>query len=404
MLLYLSITGIVLSLILLFYNAGKFRSTIYLGLFFMTVSLYGFNQYVILYSKSVPLVALIVTNISFLFFLPGPFLYFYIRSVLTDNSRLKWIDLWHLIPLLIYLAAALPHMLSPYSHKIEIANKIVNDSGFLGSYKFTILSEIFSNTAVYLSRPILVLIYTLWSIGLLIRYLKHRSFRMVLPGQYFMIKWLSLLLGFQLMLVTGHLLSLFQAFVNASDVFFTMNLLQILSSAGLIGILVSLFLLPDILYGLPRFSISAASPPAEEPHALLPELEVIADEITRRNFESDYISLIQQKTDSCMQEFHPFLQPDLNMSRFSEIIQLPAHHLAYFFREVKKQSFNDYLNECRVEYAKNLIIDGKTADLTLEAVGILAGFTNRSTFFRAFKKVEGISPGSFLAPENNIQT
>jgi AraC-like DNA-binding protein len=64
---------------------------------------------------------------------------------------------------------------------------------------------------------------------------------------------------------------------------------------------------------------------------------------------------------------------------------------------VKRQSFNDYCNECRVEYAKVLMLEGKSSDMTIEAVGILSGFTNRSTFFRAFKKFEGISPGSFMA-------
>ena len=105
-----------------------------------------------------------------------------------------------------------------------------------------------------------------------------------------------------------------------------------------------------------------------------------------------------------MQEFQTFLQPDLNLNRFSDIIQLPAHHLAYYFREVKQQTFNDYCNECRVEYAKSLMREGKTGELTLEAVGILSGFTNRSTFFRAFKKVEDISPGSFLARMNQLSS
>ena len=101
-----------------------------------------------------------------------------------------------------------------------------------------------------------------------------------------------------------------------------------------------------------------------------------------------------------MLEFKSFLQPDLNLNRFSDIIQLPVHHLAYYFREIKKQTFNDYCNKCRVEYAKKLMFEGKTGDLTLEALGILSGFTNRSTFFRAFKKAEDISPGSYLSKMN----
>jgi hypothetical protein len=62
MIIYLSLSGIILSIILLAFNGSKFRSTIYLGLFFLVVSLYGVNQYAILYSKSVTLIAIIVSS------------------------------------------------------------------------------------------------------------------------------------------------------------------------------------------------------------------------------------------------------------------------------------------------------------------------------------------------------
>ena len=152
---------------------------------------------------------------------------------------------------------------------------------------------------------------------------------------------------------------------------------------------------PEILYGLSRFSEVLVSQVSEVDE----KVEAISREF---NFESSYILLIEQKTDRCMNEFQPYLQPELNLNRFADILQLPAHHLAYYFREIKKQSFNDYINGCRIEYAVSMLRLGKTNDLTLEAVGVLSGFTNRSTFFRAFKKVEGVFPGSFLATKGKI--
>ncbi len=382
-------------MILLFYDAVKNRSTIFLGLFFMVVSLYAINDYVLLYSKSVFFISLVVTNITFLYYLIGPLLYWYIRSILKGNSAFGNIDLLHLLPMLVYLVAALPYMFSSYAYKVEIAEQIVKDAGFLGTFEFTILSKIFSNTVVYLSRPFLALFYTCWSIVLMIRQISSSPTRFFSSRRSFMMKWLCSLLGFQLLLVVSHLLSIFHTFINNSDVFYTTNLLQILSSLGLIGLIVSLFLFPDILYGLSRYSEAVVSPIPETQD----KLEVI---IRDQNFESNYIFLIEQKSNSCMKDFQPYLQPELNLNRFSDILQLPAHHVAYYFREVKKQTFNDYINECRIEYAKNLIIEGKKRDLTLEAVGILSGFTSRSTFFRAFKKAEGISPGSFVAAKYQI--
>lgn len=34
--------------------------------------------------------------------------------------------------------------------------------------------------------------------------------------------------------------------------------------------------------------------------------------------------------------------------------------------------------------------------MTLEAIGMLSGFLTRNTFFTAFKKFEGISPGAYV--------
>ena len=80
------------------FQCKKYRSSIYLGAFFLAVSLYGFNQWVLLYSDSVILISLIYTHITFLLYLIGPVLYWYIRSVISDRGNLQKKDLFHLIP------------------------------------------------------------------------------------------------------------------------------------------------------------------------------------------------------------------------------------------------------------------------------------------------------------------
>jgi hypothetical protein len=253
MLSYLTISAFFLLLILLVRNAGRYKPINYLGFFFLFVILYAINQYVVLYSKSVFLVALFYTNFTVISYLIGPTLYWYVRCILTDNYHLKRRDLWHLLPALVYLSAALPYILTPHSYKLEIASTIVRDVGFLGTFKATFLSEVFSNTAVYLSRPVLILGYTVWSIGLFMRYLMHKSYLNVFSKQYFMTIWLFFLLGFQMVLVVSNTLSIFKTFVDHSNVFFTLNLLQIFSATGLAGLLLSPLFFRGILYGLPRF-------------------------------------------------------------------------------------------------------------------------------------------------------
>lgn len=154
--------------------------------------------------------------------------------------------------MLVYLAAALPYIFTPWSYKTGIASCIVNDAGFMGRFNATILSEIFSNAAVYLGRPVLVFGYTIMAFVLFIRYVRQQKNLRVLSGQLYMIRCLSVFLGFQMILVTSHLLAVFVTFSASSDVFFGINLMQVLSAVGMTGLSVSPLFFPGILFGLPR--------------------------------------------------------------------------------------------------------------------------------------------------------
>lgn len=395
MLLFLSLLGLVLSIILLTFNAGRYKSAIYLGCFFLLISLYGFIQYVLFYSHSVFLISIFYINIGFLCYLTGPMLYWYVRSVLTDNPSWRKSDFWHVLPTLVFFLSVLPYVLTPYSYKIETATHIAENIGFIAKYQASLLSPVFTNGIVYLSRPVLVLGYALWSVWMIARFILQKRESSVLIRQKYMVLWLVVLLGFLLILSVGHLLQLAEAFSNKdSRLFFTLNLLQVLSGAGLAGLLISPFFFPGILYGLPQY-------PGLVPEDPSPLQEVyLSNELVKRkmpNYESDYLELIRQKVDECMLEKKPYLNQNCNLAFIASCTMIPAHHIAYYFREIKKQSFNDYRNELRISHAKQLIREGKARGLTLEAIGMQSGFSTRNTFFTSFKKTEGISPSTYAS-------
>jgi AraC-like DNA-binding protein len=402
MLPFLSITGISLFLIILYFNGRKYPSLMYLGFFFFLISLYAIYQYILLYSKSVFLISLFLFNIAITcspLYLIGPMLYWYIRSVLTDDAKLKARDTWHLVPMIVFFIAALPHAFVPWPEKVEAARTMVADTGFIEVYRATLLAGVFSPTIEYLSRPLLVLGYTLWSAGLFNQYLIKKKASVVLTKQHFMKKWLFFFLGFLLILEVSQILLIIRAFeLHFSDLFFTLNVLRILSGAGLIGLLISPFFFPDILYGLPRLPESTLTlkPEEGEKDPLPPELKTHAP-----NFESKYLHSIGQKADSCMKEQGLYIQHNFNLSHLAVAVDVPVHHLAFYFREIRKQTFHDYRNEWRIAYAKKLILDGKINEMTLEAIGFMSGFSNRDSFRITFEKMEGISPHAFACRIQN---
>lgn len=401
MLLFLSILGVFLSVILLTFNAKRFAATHYLGFFFLSLSLNALSQYILLYSKSVFWVVLFLQNYAVLASLPyliGPMLYWYIRSVLSDNPELKITDSLHLLPLLVYFLISIPQNSVPVSDKIADAIALLNDTDFIAHFKGTPLSGFFPVKAILLSRPLLVLGYLLWSVGLFTRYLRRNEKTGVLLQQQFMTHWLTFLLGFLLLLVVSQILSISKAFnMHFSEMFFTLNVVRLLSGLGLIGLLISPFFFPAILYGLPRMPRSETS---VIPEVVETELQNEKSTKIRYNLESDYLSAIHQKTEEFMKEAQPYLQPGFNLPQLSVQVQVPVHHLGYYFREVKKQTFNDYRNEWRINHAKKLIAEGKASEITLEAIGMLSGFSSRNAFITDFKKFEGESPGSYSSRFN----
>jgi AraC-like DNA-binding protein/predicted RNase H-like HicB family nuclease len=296
--------------------------------------------------------------------------------------------------MIIYFFAALPDLFSPWSDRITLATAIVNDAKALELYKPTLLSRIFSFPFMYISRNMLILIYTCWSIILYIRFLTQRQEKKIFVRQRFMIIWLSVLLLSLLTLILSHTLLTINFTITGSKLIFALKAMNFLSYISLTVLLLSPFFVPEVLYGLPRVPWPTETSEAAASDVLKSQLPKHYAEI---RFENDYLMLISDKAISCMQELHPFLQPDFNLAQLSVLIHVPLHHLAYWFREVKKQSFIDFRNEWRVEHAKQLIREGKSDELTLEAIGLLSGFSARNTFLNAFKKVEGICPQTFLS-------
>lgn len=405
MLLFTSLLGAFLSLLLLWYNAKRNTSNIYLGFFFLLVSFYEFYQYALLYSKSVVMVEVVLVLFALVtppLYLIGPLLYWYVRSVLTDNARLRKHDIWHLLPLIIYFAASLHFMFLPFSEKAEAATEVVKDAGYLLTYKATFLSEIFPVSAVFMSRPILVLLYSIWSGILLLQFTFNKKLAGVITKQRFMRNWLVLLIGSVFTLVMTQSLLIRKVFaMQFSDLAFAISLIWVVSVTGLFILLISPFFFPTILYGLPRIPVKPSYKEEEETKTCAAETE---SKPLTAHLEKNYLQCIDDKIYSYMEHHEPYLKPHFNINQLSVQLDIPTHHLGYFFREIKKQPFTEYRNRWRIEHAKKLIAEGMINEMTLEAIAELSGFANRNSFRLTFQRMEGISPSVFAAQVKEERT
>ncbi len=58
-------------------------------------------------------------------------------------------------------------------------------------------------------------------------------------------------------------------------------------------------------------------------------------------------------------------------------------------------AYNDLVNSRRIMDAERLLNDPKHADMSVDDIGVQVGFRNRQSFFSAFKKHTGTTPGQY---------
>jgi hypothetical protein len=86
---------LILSALIFIFNKGYRSANLYLAVFFFFISLYLLDTYVILFSKSTFWVTIFITLIPTSFYIIGPFSFFYVRSIVRDNTSLSLLDYWH---------------------------------------------------------------------------------------------------------------------------------------------------------------------------------------------------------------------------------------------------------------------------------------------------------------------
>jgi YesN/AraC family two-component response regulator len=84
------------------------------------------------------------------------------------------------------------------------------------------------------------------------------------------------------------------------------------------------------------------------------------------------------------------------MSHIAVIFNVPQHHVAYCFNQVLNIKFSNLRNEYRVKHAKELLDQGFSETLSIDGIGIKAGFNNRTSFYSSFKAITGVTPSEYL--------
>lgn len=85
-------------------------------------------------------------------------------------------------------------------------------------------------------------------------------------------------------------------------------------------------------------------------------------------------------------------QENISLDSIAGAFDLSSKYVSRVFKEVEGQRISDYIAACRIDHAKMLL---RTTDTSIAEIGSEVGIPSRTTFFRLFKSLEGISPGEY---------
>jgi AraC-like DNA-binding protein len=394
MILILSIFTLILTCILTIYNYHINKNIIYLSSLLALLSLSGFLHYFVLINDSETGVALFYTHFMPLLYLQGPMIYFYVSGTIKDEFSFNWKKAIHFIPFVIAFISVLKYYFVPWDDKIEIAKTIIASPEVLLTINKLNIGNHFINLP---ARTILLLLYSIATLLLLIRYTLKNRLEPTLNSK--IIKWLFFITIIVFFCALSYMILIVEF------VYFDIRTREQISneiynytaaiSYSLIPIVMLIF--PEVLYGIPivnrkkiaLFEVNSSSNKSES-------LNEKGSINTANPAMNDLAELILDylKTEK------PFIDPKFSLDDLAKQLDVPKHHLYYCLNSILNIKFITLRTQMRVEYAKELLLNGSLELVSMEGIWTKTGFSSRTNFFVTFKEVTGYTPLEFIKINN----
>ncbi|WP_409416479.1 helix-turn-helix domain-containing protein [Flavobacterium sp. PS2] len=106
-------------------------------------------------------------------------------------------------------------------------------------------------------------------------------------------------------------------------------------------------------------------------------------------------NLYFQRLELLCKEQHIYTDSTLNREKVAEKLGISAGYVSQIVNTITEDNFANYINQYRVEAVKEMISNSEYENYNLLAMGLESGFTSKTTFYKAFKKVTGQTPNEY---------
>ena len=363
----ISVLGIIIVLLFLFFSVFLFTvktekklSNFLLATFLVIISI---DVSVFFYRNFIDLpLAIEMLRVKISHF-KDPLLFLYILSIIYSNFKLKRIHLIHALPWLINIIVLIPNFfLAEDTAKIQ----------FLNHYSETLEGR-FSDILGYL----ISLAYFLAEIYYVVRYRKLLLENYTDKNAFKNYNWLKQLL---ILISIGQLITIIKSVFRESYSADATDVLRIITL--LFGIFFIFWLVLKALNSPKLFRGIDVN--------LLASKEIVKENVVHKK-SNQQVELLK----NYMKEEKPFLNPSLTIRNLAHQMKMPMRELSVLINQHLNQHFFDFVNDYRINMAKEILKDPSKKRFTVLEILYEVGFNSKSSFNTAFKKHVGKTPTEY---------
>ncbi|MEP1118751.1 MAG: AraC family transcriptional regulator [Ekhidna sp.] len=115
------------------------------------------------------------------------------------------------------------------------------------------------------------------------------------------------------------------------------------------------------------------------------------------DIDEEELGMVYNRTIELINERKFYLNKSLKLSDLASELSYNERILSRSINKFSNGNFNKFINSFRIEYSKDLLTGGKFDHYTIEAIADESGFSNKVSFYNAFKSETGMSPTQYRA-------
>jgi AraC-like DNA-binding protein len=116
-----------------------------------------------------------------------------------------------------------------------------------------------------------------------------------------------------------------------------------------------------------------------------------------------YNELYKKITEYFEQE-KPYINPDYSLSQLAIAIDSNTNYVSKAIRLNAEMNFSTFINLYRINMVKDMIDRDYQNTYTIKYIYTSAGFTQQSTFNKAFRQVESVTPTEYIKKRGEIKS